>query len=140
MTQDFLAQFVEGTQLEVKNALEDLVKKNNIKTKVLKHAEEFAKTAATHILDGSQPELPPFPPVDINSEGAKDLQYLLVLEFLQSAGFKFTQSVLAFESQHPDLPFNRRELGKRLKLRTYDRTPYLVQLIEAAEAGPRAQG
>jgi hypothetical protein len=138
MSEDFLSRFVEETQVEVKEALEELVEQNDIKKKVLKHAEEFAKIAATHILDESQPALDPFPVVGI--EGDQQLQYLLVLEFLQSAGFKFAPSVLKFESQHPDLPFDRRELGKRLKLRTYDRTPYLVQLIEAAERERTAQG
>jgi hypothetical protein len=131
MTEDFLASFVAETQQEVTDALEDLVKAQKIKEKVLAHAEEFARTAATHILNEAEPALEPIPAVDIS--GDKELQYLLVLEFLHSAGFKFAPSVLKFESQHPDLPFNRRALGKRLNLRTYDRTPYLVQLIETAE-------
>jgi hypothetical protein len=131
MGEDFLTQFVEQTKLEVAQALEDLVQKNKIKEKVLAHAEEYARVAATHILDASQPPLKTFEPVPL--DGDKELQYLLVLEFLHSAGFKFAPSVLKFESQHPDLPFDRRALGKRLGLRTYDRTPYLVQLIEAAE-------
>jgi hypothetical protein len=122
---------VEETQHEVTAALEELVQENGIKDKVLGRAQEYAKTAATHILDETQPPLEPFPAVAI--DGDKELQYLLVLEFLQSAGFKFAPSVLKFESQHPDIELNRRELGKRLKLRTYDRTPYLVQLIEQAE-------
>jgi hypothetical protein len=131
MGDDFLKSFVEETQLEVKAALEELVEKHKIKEKVLEHAKEFAQKAAAHILDANQPAVEPFPKVGI--EGDQELQYLLVLEFLQSAGFKFAPSVLKFESQRPELPFDRRDLGKRLKLRTYDRTPYLVQLIEAAE-------
>jgi hypothetical protein len=138
MTEDFLSRFVEETQAEVSEALEELVRKNKIKEKVLGHAQEYAKIAATHILDETQEPLQPFQEVPI--DGDKELQYLLVLEFLQSAGFKFAPSVLKFESQHPDLPFDRRALGKRLKLRTYDRTPYLVQLIEAAERDRAAQG
>jgi hypothetical protein len=96
---------------------------------VLSEAQELAKIAARHILDETQPELTPFPsiPVETNEQ---ELQYLLILEFLQSAGFKFAPSVLRYESQHPELQIDRRELGKRLHLCTYDRTPYLVQLIE----------
>jgi hypothetical protein len=131
MGDDFLATFVKETQHEVTEELEKLVEANGIKRKVLDRAQEYAKVAATHILDETQPALDPFPAVGI--DGDKKLQYLLVLEFLQSAGFKFAPSVLKFESQHPELELDRRELGKSLKLRTYDRTPYLVQLIEQAE-------
>jgi hypothetical protein len=138
MGENYLTKFVEDTQREVSEALEDLVEKNHIKERVLAHAEEYARIAATHILDETQPPLEPFPVVSIESD--KKTQYLLILEFLQSAGFKFAPSVLQFESQHPDLPFDRRDLGKKLKLRTYDRTPYLVQLIEAVERERLASG
>jgi hypothetical protein len=124
----WLDGIVSQTQDEVIAALEQLVQEKGIKTKVLEDAQELAKTAARHILDETQPELQPFPSVPV--DGDKEIQYLLVLEFLQSAGFKFAPSVLKFESQHPDLELKRRELGKTLNLCTYDRTPYLVQLIE----------
>jgi hypothetical protein len=124
----WLDGIVSQTQEEVIQALEQLVQEKGIKTKVLEDAQELAKKAARHILDETQPELEPFPSVPV--DGDKKLQYVLVLEFLQSAGFKFAPSVLKFESQHPDLELNRRDLGKQLNLCTYDRTPYLVQLIE----------
>jgi hypothetical protein len=131
MTESFLANFVAETQQEVTNALEDLVKTQKIKERVLAHAEQFARVAATHILNEDEQGLEPIPAVDIS--GDRELQFLLVLEFLQSAGFKFAPSVMMFESQHPQPPLDRQALGRRLSLRTYDRTPYLVQLIEAAE-------
>jgi hypothetical protein len=128
MSGDFLSDFVQETQQEVVAALEALVTEHGIKEKVLDDARRYATIAATHILDSEQPPLEAFEPVPV--DGEKELQYLLVLEFLQSAGFKFAPSVLQFESQHPEIKLDRRELGKRLNLRTYDRTPYLVQLIE----------
>ena len=128
MTQNWLEQVVGETQKEVIDELERLVEEKGIKAKVLADAQEMAKVAARHILDESQPELQAFPSIPI--DGDKELQYLLVLEFLQSAGFKFAPNVLKFESQHPELDVNRRELGKKLNLCTYDRTPYLVQLVE----------
>ena len=120
--------FVEGTQKEVVDELQKIVEEKGIKQKVLGEAQEMAKVAARHILDETQPELQEFPSVPV--DGDKELQYLLVLEFLQSAGFKFAPSVLRFESQHPEIELDRRKLGKELNLCTYDRTPYLVQLIE----------
>lgn len=120
--------FISDTQNEVVEELQNLVAEKGIKEKVNEEAQDLAKIAARHILDETQPELAAFPSVNI--EGDKELQYLLVLEFLQSAGFKFAPSVLRFESQHPELELKRRELGKQLNLCTYDRTPYLVQLIE----------
>lgn len=125
---NWMDQFVGDTQNEVVEELQNLVNEKGIKEKVMEEAQELAKIAARHILDETQPELQAFP--SINVEGDKELQYLLVLEFLQSAGFKFAPSVLRFESQHPELEVKRRELGKQLNLCTYDRTPFLVQLIE----------
>lgn len=124
----WLDTVVDSTQKEVVEELEALVEKQGIKQKVLEDAQELAKIAARHILDETQPELQAFPKIPI--DGDKEIQYQLVLEFLQSAGFKFAPSVLQFESQHPEIKVNRRELGKQLNLCTYDRTPYLVQLIE----------
>jgi hypothetical protein len=126
---DWLDGVVQSTQREVIEELQRLVEEKGIKQRVLEEAQELAKVAARHILDESQPELQAFPSIPIESED-QQLQYLLVLEFLQSAGFKFAPSVLRFESQHPEIQLNRRELGKQLHLCTYDRTPYLVQLIE----------
>jgi hypothetical protein len=135
MAGNFLEEFVQNTQAEVTQALEDLVAKEGIKEKVLRKAEGYARTAAAYILNESNNEpLKKFKGVEF--VGDEEVKYLLVLEFLQSAGFKFAPSVLKFESQHPELQLDRRELGKRLRLRTYDRTPYLVQLIEAAEENP----
>ena len=124
----WMDSIVSETQQEVVEELQHLVEEKGIKEKVLADAQELAKIAARHILDESQPELQSFPSIPV--DGDKELQYLLVLEFLQSAGFKFAPSVLRFESQHPEIELNRRELGKQLNLCTYDRTPYLVQLIE----------
>ncbi|EAY04892.1 hypothetical protein TVAG_016640 [Trichomonas vaginalis G3] len=124
----WLEGVVSDTQKEVIEELQKLVEEKGIKEKVLADAQEMAKIAARHILDDSQPELQAFPSIPI--DGDKELQYQLVLEFLQSAGFKFAPAVLKFESQHPEIEVDRRELGKRLNLCTYDRTPYLVQLVE----------
>jgi hypothetical protein len=130
MSANWLDEFVQNAQRDVIGELQALVEKQGIKAKVLEEAQDLAKVAARHILDDSQPDLEPFPKIPIDSE-EQLLQYQIVLEFLQSAGFKFAPSVLRFESQHPEVELDRRALGKKLNLCTYDRTPYLVQLIEA---------
>ena len=122
--QDYITEAQNATSEEVNRIVEE----KKIKEKVTAEAQELAKVAAKHILDPSEPDLEPFPSIDI--EGDKKLEYLLVMEFLQSAGFKFAPSVLMYESRHPDVTLDRREFGKELGLCTYDRTPYLVQLIE----------
>jgi hypothetical protein len=129
MSGNWLDEFVQGAQRDVINELQILVEEKGIKAKVLQEAQDLAKTAARHILDETQPDLEPFPKIPLDSE-EQNLQYQIILEFLQSAGFKFAPSVLRFESQHPEVELDRRALGKKLNLCTYDRTPYLVQLIE----------
>jgi hypothetical protein len=126
---NWLDDFVKGAQADVIEQLQRLVEEKGIKEKVLAEAQDLAKIAARHILDETQPELTPFPSIPVDTD-EQELQYLLILEFLQSAGFKFAPSVLRYESQHPEITVDRRALGKRLHLCTYDRTPYLVQLIE----------
>nr|AGM32980.1 hypothetical protein [Coptotermes formosanus] len=125
---EWLNGVIQETQQEVVKELERLVEEKGIKEKVMAEVQDLAKKAAAHLLDQSQPELATFPSIPL--EGEKEYQYLLVLEFLQSAGFKFAPNVLRFESQNPDVVLDRRDLGKKLRLCTYDRTPYLVQLIE----------
>jgi hypothetical protein len=130
MTASPLDAFVQSAQRDVIAGFQEFLERQGIKTKVFDEAQELAKVAAGHIGDETQPDVDPFPSIPIENE-EQLLQYQVALEFLQSAGFKFAPSVLQFESQHPDLALDRRALGKKLNLCTYDRTPYLVQLIEA---------
>jgi hypothetical protein len=87
----------------VSEALEKLVTETGIKDEVLEHARELATTAARHVLDESKPPLEKFRPLGLEEDN--HLKYLLVLELLQSAGFKFAPSVLKYESSgHRDGP------------------------------------
>ena len=115
-------------QKEIIAQFHEILEQNGIKESVLMDAQEMAKVAGKHILDPSNPDLTEFPPIPI--EDGKDVEFFLILDFLQCAGFKFASNVLKFESQHPDLSFDRRQFGKALGLKAYDKTPYLVQLIE----------
>jgi hypothetical protein len=126
---NWVDDFVRVAEKEMARDLENLVDEKGIKDKVLASAQGLAKIVASRAIDDSRPGLPPFPSVSLDTVD-QELQYLLVLEFLESTGFKFASNALRFESQHPEVRLNRRELGRRLHLCTYDRTPFLVQLIE----------
>ena len=117
-----------SAQKEILAQLHEILEEKGIKEKVLADAQEMAKVAGKHILDENQPELTAFPEIPIEDGG--DLEFFLIYDFLISSGFKFAGNVLKYESQHPDIDFDRKEFGKVLGLCTYDRTPYLVQLIE----------
>ncbi|EAX95557.1 hypothetical protein TVAG_005720 [Trichomonas vaginalis G3] len=65
----------------------------------------------------------------IDKEGLEQTEYLLIQEYLQSIGLVTAPEVLRYESLHPTIKEDRRTLAQRLKLRSYDKTPLLVQLI-----------
>jgi hypothetical protein len=68
--------------------------------------------------------------VPIDPDNGELIEYRLVMDYLESIGLKFAPTVLRYESQHPNLFADRAELAERLHLRSYDRTPLLVQMIE----------
>ena len=81
-----------------------------------------------HLMNPNSPEPKKYPGIQL--EGDEKDEFLLVLDYLESIGLKFTPTVLKYESQNPDVNTNREELCQRLNLRSYDRTPLLVQLID----------
>lgn len=117
---------------EVKEELLRFISKEGIDTEIQNDAAEMARIAARNILEPDQPPLKDFPklPLDINETTEEDIRYMLIQEFLQSAGFKFTSSVLKYEGQCPEFHIDREELGAALGLPVYDKTPFLVQIIE----------
>ena len=58
------------------------------------------------------------------------IKFYLVLDFLESIGCKFTPSVFLNETRIANHYFDKNYLEEKLKLRSYDKTPILVQLIE----------
>ena len=126
---DFLGGFIENTQREVVAEVQQLVEEKGIKQQVLEEAKQLAQTQAKHIMD---PELNPpvkFPGITFESE-EDELEFRLVLQYLESIGLKFTPTVLRYESQNPSYDVKTKELAEKLHLRSYDSTPLLVQLIE----------
>ena len=110
---DFLDSFIESTQKDVVEEVQQLVAEKGIKEQVLKEAQELAQQQAMHLMNPSSPEPPSYPGIQL--EGDEKDEFLLVLDYLESIGLKFTPTVLKYE---------------RLNLRSYDRTPLLVQLID----------
>lgn len=124
----FVNDFIQATQREVVEDVQRIVEERGIKEKVLAEAQEIAQLTANHLLDPQQEPPQEYKGIDINDENLNE--YLLVLDYLETIGFKFAPSVLRYESQHPDKCVDRQELAQLLALRSYDKTPLLVQLIE----------
>lgn len=125
---DFLDSFIESTQKDVVEEVQQLVTEKGIKQQVLKEAQDLAQQQAMHLMNPNSPEPKKYPGIQL--EGDEKDEFLLVLDYLESIGLKFTPTVLKYESQNPDVNTNREELCQRLNLRSYDRTPLLVQLID----------
>jgi hypothetical protein len=127
---DFLSDLVQNSQAEVTAEVQRLVEEKGIKKTILDEANRFAQAMAMHILNpGQAPEPQDFPGIDLSDESERD-QFLLILDYLESLGLKFTPSILKYESQNANLVLNRDDLCRKLHLRSYDHTPLLVQLIE----------
>jgi hypothetical protein len=127
---DVLGALVQETQAEVTAEVQRLVEEKGIKKAILDEAQRYAQAQARYLMNpGQMPEPPSFPGIDLSDENER-IEFLLVLDYFESLGLKFTPNILRFESQNPKVPTNREELCRKLHLRAYDRTPLLVQLIE----------
>jgi hypothetical protein len=127
---DFLSGFIQETQRSVVEGVQRLVEENHIKDRVLEEAQGYAQRIANHIQDARHTDpVETFEPVPIASPNELT-EYCLVLDYLESIGLKFAPTAFRYESQHPNTFANRTELAERLNLRSYDRTPLLVQMIE----------
>lgn len=128
---NILDGFLQRTQREAAEQVQQLVEREQIKERIIEEAERYAQLAADEEEGDSYGDqrLPQFPGVPIGQE-EDQLEYFLVLDFLESIGLKFAPTVFRYESQHPDLFVDRARVSERLHLRSYDRTPLLVQLIE----------
>ena len=127
---DFLNRFIEETQANVVQEVQELVEKKGIKEKVLQEAQQLAQKQAVRLMNpnAESEDLVPFEGLDLKGDDRDE--FLLVLDYLESIGLKFTPTVLRYESQNPTIATEREALCKKLNLRPYDKTPLLVQLIE----------
>jgi hypothetical protein len=126
---NFLDEVIQQAQQAAVDGVSELVEREVIKERMKEEAQEYAQAVADHINDPDGcPEPTRFPPVPIDENGR--LEYYLVLDFLESIGLKFAPTVFRYESQHPNFVTDRDEVAATLHLRSYDRTPLLVQMIE----------
>ena len=120
--------FIQQTNKEVLEKVEKLIEEKGIRRKTEEETEELAKKTAYSLLDPEGNHAPVFKGVDFSKEDPD--QYLLILDYFESTGMKFTSQTIRYESQHPDFTLNRRQLAEKYGLRGYDKTPLLVQMIE----------
>ena len=103
----------------------DIAAVRNVSQEIL----DLAKAQADEIVkDKTQIVMPP-EITDIEVDGPKRTEYLLIQDYLASLGLEKSPEVLRFESLHPTVEEDRRTLAQKLQLRSFDKTPLLVQLI-----------
>jgi hypothetical protein len=124
-----LSSFIEETQRDVVTGVQALVDSCGLRRRLLGEAQNLAQKVTDRIYDEGAPDPPVFPVLAIDHL-EQELQYKLVLEYLDSIGLKFSPTVFRYESRHSEVLADRYELARRLHLRGYDRTPLLVQMIE----------
>lgn len=136
---NFLNRFIQDTQQDVVQRVQNLIAEKQIKEKVLHEAQQYAQQAANHIHDPSEPEPEKFSGITLESDNDL-LEYALVLDYLESIGLKFAPTVFRYESQNPNSFSERVQVADDLYLRSYDRTPLLVQMIEERRKALEREG
>lgn len=126
---NFLSDLIIDANNDLVQRLENLIENTGLREKVANEAENLAQRSVNVLIDPECDDITDYKGINIEDDILKD-EYLLVLEYLQSVGLKFTPQAARFESQNPDLGFDRVELANKYGLRSYDRTPLLVQMIE----------
>lgn len=125
-------QYINDSTSEVTRESEQLISMKHIQEKILNESNEFALQIANSI---NNQERPPDEFLGIILKNSQDnqfelLKFQLVLDFLKCIGCKFTPAVFLHESQNPSMQLDRSHVSEMLHLRSYDKTPLLVQLIE----------
>jgi hypothetical protein len=123
-----LADALAQTGVKIPPHVQRLIEEKKIKDQVLKEAHDYAQRHVQHLLDPDAPEPDPFPGIDPTGDDRDE--FLLVLDWFESIGLRFTPNVLRYESQNPDVTVARKALAQQYKLDPNSETPLLVQLVE----------
>jgi hypothetical protein len=128
---DFLTGVLADTQKAVVAEVKKLVAEQRIQEEITEELKQNAQAIAAKIQNDSAREPVNFEPVSIEDDDL--IEYQLILEYFESCGMKFLPTVFRYECQHPSVFSDRVNLAKALGLRAFDRTPLLVQMIEAKQ-------
>ena len=120
--------FIQQTNKDVLKKVEALIEEKGIRQKAEQQTQELAKKTAYSLIDPEGQKAPSFKGVDLSTEDPD--QYLLILDYFESTGMKFTSQTIRYESQNPGVMLDRKALAEKYGLRSYDKTPLLVQMIE----------
>ncbi|OHT09017.1 hypothetical protein TRFO_22268 [Tritrichomonas foetus] len=126
---EFLTGFIQSTQQSVVDGAQELAEEKNIKQKIFNEAQEYAQLIANHIKNPDSKPPPEFPPLPLDTDNDL-IEYYFVLDFLESIGLKFSPTIFRYETQRTNEFVDRAFIRDSLNLRSYDKTPLLVQLIE----------
>lgn len=130
---DFMNQYANDSTNEVIKQSENLIATKHLQDNIMKETKEFAIEIANSIKYNRHQPTTQFNGIKINSNECQSFDYLkfqLVNDFLESIGCKFSPCIFRHESQNPNTLVERSQIAEYLKLRSYDKTPLLVQLIE----------
>jgi hypothetical protein len=121
--ESFLDRVIDQAGIEIPQSVAKLIEEKRLKQQVEREARDYA---ARRPNPNEAPDK--FPSVELQSDD-KD-EFLLVLEYFEAIGLKFTPNVLRYESQNPGVRTEREALCKKYNLRADDNTPLLVQLVQ----------
>jgi hypothetical protein len=125
--QGFLDGIFDQAGIDVTQRVAALIKKKKLKQQVAQEAQDYAQRHSARTLKPNEtPDK--FPSVELQSDDRDE--FLLVLEYFEAIGLKFTPNVMRYESQNPGVPTEREALCKKYNLRADDDTPLLVQLVQ----------
>ena len=134
---EFMNQYINDSINEVTKESEQMISMKNLQEKILTESNELALQIANSIKykDSKLPKK--FSGINLANKDKESFEFIkfqLVLDFLESSGCKFTPGVFRHETQNPTILLDRIHLSEILHLRSYDKTPLLVQLIEMIRA------
>ena len=132
MSRNSSKKYMDIRRTNLPEEVKNLIDEDELKQAVLDEAERnVPKIAGKEMRDDAASavsEIEDYSGIILGPEEKEE--YLLVLDFLESLGLKFAPAVLRYESQHPEIEPNRRELADRLDLNGKSKDPLLVQLFQ----------
>jgi len=121
-------RYVDVTRSDLPREIQALVDEDELKESVLSEVEAQAMHRASKEVESSIASIQEYRGVSLSGDSRDE--YMMVLEFLETLGLKYSPAVLKYESQHPEVSIDRKQMAQRYRLKAHDRTPLLVQLFQ----------